>query len=75
MAEISRERLQLLDVSEHQIKELRQSGKPLKAVHVHSPFDGVVMKLGVRERQYVTPRSELYGLADLSRVWIQAVFA
>ena len=71
MAEISRERLQLLDVPEHQIKELRQSGKPFKAVHVHSPFDGVVMKLNVREGEYVTPRSELYGLADLSRVWVQ----
>ncbi|USF88651.1 efflux RND transporter periplasmic adaptor subunit [Candidatus Endoriftia persephone] len=71
MAEISRERLQLLDVPEHQIRELEQSGKPFKALHVHSPFDGIVMKLNVSEGEYVTPRSELYRLADLSKVWVQ----
>ena len=63
MAEISRERLQLLDVPEHQIRELEQSGKTFKALHVHSPFDGIVMKLSVSEGEYVTPKSELYRLA------------
>ncbi len=71
MAEISRERLQLLDVPEHQIRELEQSGKTFKALHVHSPFDGIVMKLSVSEGEYVTPKSELYRLADLSKVWVQ----
>ncbi len=71
MAEISRERLQLLDVPEHQIRELEQSGKPFKALHVHSPFDGIVMQLSVSEGEYVTPKSELYRLADLSKVWVQ----
>ncbi|MBL3600051.1 MAG: efflux RND transporter periplasmic adaptor subunit [gamma proteobacterium endosymbiont of Lamellibrachia anaximandri] len=71
MAEISRERLQLLDVPEHQIRELEQSGKTFKALHVHSPFNGIVMKLNVSEGEYVTPKSELYRLADLTRVWVQ----
>lgn len=71
MAVISRERLQLLDVPEHQIRELEQSGKTFKALHVHSPFEGIVMKLNVSEGEYVTPKSELYRLADLSKVWVQ----
>ncbi|MCU7917045.1 MAG: efflux RND transporter periplasmic adaptor subunit [Candidatus Thiodiazotropha sp. (ex Epidulcina cf. delphinae)] len=71
MAEISRERLQLMDVPEHQICELEQTGKSFKALHVHSPFDGIVMKLNVSEGEYVTPKSELYRLVDLSKVWVQ----
>lgn len=66
----SRERLRLLDVPEHQIRELDQTRKVKKTLHIHSPFDGVVMQLGVREGQYVTPQTELYMIADLSKVWV-----
>ena len=64
------ERLRLLDVPEHQIRELEQSKKIKKYIHIHSPYDGIVMKIGVREGQYVTPKTELYMLADLSKVWV-----
>lgn len=66
----TRERLQLLDVPEHQIHDLEQTRKVLKTLHIHSPFDGVVLQIGVREGQYVTPKTELYKLADLSQVWV-----
>jgi Cu(I)/Ag(I) efflux system membrane fusion protein len=65
----SRERLELLDVPEHQILMLEQTRKIEKNAHLHSPFDGVVLSIGVREGQYVTPTTELYKIADLSRVW------
>jgi Cu(I)/Ag(I) efflux system membrane fusion protein len=68
----ARERLELLDVPEHQIRELEQSRKIKKNLHIHSPFDGVVINIGVREGQYVTPSTELYKIADLSRVWVIA---
>ncbi len=70
LANSSRERLRLLDVPEHQIHELEATRKLMKRIHIHSPFDGTVMKVGVREGQYVTPKTELYMLADLSRVWV-----
>ncbi len=66
----SRERLRLLDVPDHQIHELEVTRKLKKRIHIHSPFDGTVIKVGVREGQYVTPQTELYMLADLSRVWV-----
>ncbi|VAX02661.1 Probable Co/Zn/Cd efflux system membrane fusion protein [hydrothermal vent metagenome] len=66
----ARQRLLLLDVPEHQIHELETTRKLKKRIHIHSPFDGTVMKVGVREGQYVTPKTELYMLADLSRVWV-----
>ena len=68
----ARERLELLDVPEHQIRELEQTRKVKKDLHIHSPFDGVVIRIGAREGQYVTPSTELYMLADLTRVWVLA---
>jgi Cu(I)/Ag(I) efflux system membrane fusion protein len=68
----SRERLELLDVPEHQIRELERSRKIKKNLHIHSPFDGVIINIGAREGQYVTPTTELYKIADLSRVWVFA---
>ncbi len=70
LAKTSYERLQLLDVPEHQIRELEQNKKIKKYIHIHSPYDGIVMKIGIREGQYVTPKTELYMLADLSKVWV-----
>ncbi len=66
------ERLQLLDVPAHQIKELEQTRKVKKALHIHSPVAGIVTKIGARKGQYVTPKTELYMIADLSQVWVYA---
>ncbi len=68
----SRERLVLLDVPEHQIRELEKTHKIKKNLHIRSPFDGVVINIGVREGQYVTSSTELYKIADLTRVWVIA---
>lgn len=65
-----RERLQLLDVPAHQIRELKKTRKVMKGLHIHSPFDGTVMKIGARDGQRITPDTELYKIADLSRVWV-----
>jgi len=65
----TRERLELLDVPEHQIKELEKTRKVMKFLHIHSPFDGIVVNIGARDGQYVTPKDEIYMIADLSNVW------
>jgi membrane fusion protein, copper/silver efflux system len=72
LAASSRERLQLFDVPEHQIRELEQSGKIQKNLHIHTPVGGTVINIGAREGQFVTPRTELYMIVDLSRVWVFA---
>ncbi len=68
--ESARQRLELFDVPEHQIRELEKSREIKKQLHIHSPFEGRVMHIGVREGQYVTPKDELYLIADLSRIWV-----
>lgn len=72
LVESSRARLELLDVPAHQIKELEESRKPQKSLHIHSPKPGIVMNIGARPGQYVTPNTELYMIADLSEVWAYA---
>ncbi len=68
----ARERLVLLDVPEHQIRELEQTRTIKKSLHIHSPVKGIVMNINAREGQYVTPQTELFRLADLTRVWVYA---
>ncbi|MEQ8660321.1 MAG: efflux RND transporter periplasmic adaptor subunit [Gammaproteobacteria bacterium] len=68
----ARERLRLLDVPAHQVRELETTRAIKKSLHIHSPYRGVVLSIGAREGQYVTTQTELYTIADLSRVWVYA---
>ncbi|MBI5450697.1 MAG: efflux RND transporter periplasmic adaptor subunit [Gammaproteobacteria bacterium] len=65
----ARARLELLEVPAHQIEALEATHQVSKNIHIHSPFDGVVVDIGVRPGQYVTPDTELYKIADLSKLW------
>jgi Cu(I)/Ag(I) efflux system membrane fusion protein len=68
----SRERLKLLDVPEHQLHDLTLTHNIKKSLHIHTPADGIVINIGAREGGYVTPETELYMIADLSKVWVYA---
>ncbi|MDQ7010881.1 MAG: efflux RND transporter periplasmic adaptor subunit [Mariprofundaceae bacterium] len=68
----SLDRLRFFDVAEHQIRELQKTHKVRKSMHIHAPAAGVITHIGVREGAHVTPASELYQIADLSRVWVLA---
>ncbi len=70
LVDTSLERLRLLDVPEHQITALKESGEVSRLLHIHSPAEGIVVNVGVRDGQFVTPQSELYMIADLSAVWV-----
>ena len=66
----SRQRLELLDVPAHQIRKIAKTRRIMKSLHIHSPASGIILKVGAREGSHVTPATELYAIADLSRVWI-----
>ena len=68
----SRRRLQLWDVTDAQIDEIGRTGKPIRNVTVFSPVSGVVVERKVFPKQRITPETELYTIADLSRVWVVA---
>ena len=66
----SEQRLRLLDIPEHQIAQLKEKREIFKAVHIHAPQGGIVMSIGAREGERIQPSTELYLIADLSRVWV-----
>ncbi len=70
LVETALERLRLLDVPDHQIADLTETLEVKKQLHIHSPADGIVINIGARKGQYVTPPTELYTIADLSKVWV-----
>lgn len=70
LVDTSLERLRLFDVPEHQIEELKVSREVKKLLHIHSPTKGIIINVGAREGQFVTPQTELYMIADLSSVWV-----
>jgi membrane fusion protein, copper/silver efflux system len=72
MVDSARERLELFDVPDHQIRELEESRKIKKMLHIHTPVSGTVIKIGSRQGQYVTPNTELFMIVDLSHVWVYA---
>lgn len=72
LVRITRKRLAFLDVPEHQIRELEETREIKETIHIHSPFPGTILSVGVREGQYITPGTELYKLADLTTVWVYA---
>lgn len=72
LLEVSRQRLQLWDVPEHQIQDLERTGTVLKALHIHSPITGTVINKVAIAGLHVNPGDELYTIADLSRIWILA---
>ncbi len=66
----TRMRLTWLDVPSHQIRALEETRRIEKNLHIHSPYDGIVVNIGAREGMYVTPQTEIYKIVSLSKVWV-----
>ena len=72
LLEAARRRLELWDFTAEQIRQLGVTGQPQREVTYYSPANGYVMERRAFPNQYVTPDTELYKVADLSTVWVQA---
>ena len=48
------------------------TGQTIRSVTIRAPMGGVVLERSAFPNQRVTPDSDLYTVADLSRVWIMA---
>ncbi len=68
----ARERLIYWDISDDQIKRLKETGEITKTMNLHSPNSGIVVKKHVKEGMYVTAGMNLYAVADISKVWVYA---
>ena len=64
--------LRYLGMSEVQLEEMVRTRKYMENVYIVSPADGFVISRNVSDGQRFEKGTELYRIADLSRVWILA---
>jgi multidrug efflux pump subunit AcrA (membrane-fusion protein) len=72
LLDAAKQRLALWDVPERDIERLIETGETRKTLTLYAPSSGVVTHLMVREGMEVASNTNLYTIADLSRVWIYA---
>jgi Cu(I)/Ag(I) efflux system membrane fusion protein len=68
----ARQRLWLWDISEAQIKQIEQTGKPIRTLTLYSPVSGFVTQKMAVQGMKVMPGEKLFDIADLSTLWIIA---
>ena len=68
----AKRRLALWDIPNRDIERLLETGEVKRTLTLYAPAGGVVTRLGVRNGMNVEPNSNLYTIADLSRVWVLA---
>jgi Cu(I)/Ag(I) efflux system membrane fusion protein len=68
----ARQRLRLWDISEKQIKQIEQTGKPVRTLTLYSPVSGFVTQKMAIQGMKVMPGEKLFDIADLSTLWIIA---
>ena len=66
----SREKLRLMGLLDSQIQEIESSNSPSNLITVYSPMSGVVIQKNGVEGAYVKTGTNIYTIADLSRVWV-----
>lgn len=72
LVEAARRRLELWNFSRSQAEAVEQSGKPIPSVTIFAPATGFITARNAFPGQKIAPDTELYTIADLSRVWVMA---
>ncbi len=72
LADLALVKLRLLDVSDKELEELERTGKPQEFMTLRSPVSGTVLEKNLLGHEYITPQRDLYVVADLRTVWVQA---
>ncbi|NQU44607.1 efflux RND transporter periplasmic adaptor subunit, partial [bacterium] len=68
--EAVREKLRLWGLTQDQIHEIEQRGKPTDHITIYAPQAGIVVNKNAVEGMYVQTGTRIYTIADLSRVWV-----
>jgi len=68
----ARKRLDYWDIDDAQVGKLERTGEVRKTLTLYSPFHGVVVSKAVFDGTRVMTGMELFRIADISRIWVQA---
>jgi Cu(I)/Ag(I) efflux system membrane fusion protein len=72
LLDAARRRLLLWDIRQEHIDELERTGRARRTLDIHSPISGYVIEKMALQGLRVEPGMNLYKIADISRVWIDA---
>lgn len=70
LLDAARRRLRFWGVQESEIAAVERRGTPTRTLTIRSPASGIVVEKSVIEGGRIMPGTELFRIADLSRVWI-----
>jgi len=69
--EAVRTRLRLRGLTDEQIAEIEESGKPVTHLTIYSPIGGTVIEKKATEGMYVDEGTHIYTVTDLSHLWVK----
>ncbi len=72
LLESARKRLEFWDIPAREIERLEKTGQTFKTLTLYSPVTGFVIEKKALLGMEVEPKMELYTIADLSVVWVNA---
>jgi Cu(I)/Ag(I) efflux system membrane fusion protein len=72
LLESARRRLAYWDISEEEIQAIEDRGSVSKTITLRAPSNGIVVEKNVVQGAQIMPGMNLYTIADLSRVWVEA---
>jgi Cu(I)/Ag(I) efflux system membrane fusion protein len=76
MIQVAQQRMKFWDITDEQIKEIEESGEPMRTFTLHSPVRGYVVQKPALHGKRFEVGEGLFDIADLSTVWvISEVFA
>ena len=68
----ARRRLLLWDISASQIRQIEQTGKPLRTLTLYAPSSGYITQKMVVSGMKVMPGEKMFDIADFSGLWVIA---
>ncbi len=68
--EAAKQRLQLWDITDEQIKKIEETEKPIRTLTIYSPANGYIVQKTALQGMRVMPGEKLFDVADLSVVWV-----
>jgi len=72
LLDAARRRLAYWDIPQDQILALEEGGVVSKTLTLRAPAGGIVVEKNVVEGARISPGTDLFRIADLSRVWVDA---
>jgi len=72
MLTLARDRLKYWDISESEIDNIKETGKSNRTILLKSQTTGIVTHKAVVEGDKVSPGMDLFHIADLSKIWVEA---